>query len=130
MIGTSQSRCLRRAGRGERGDVLVRALARTIVLLLGLALGACGSVSGFVSDHWPTWAGGEPNGVPPRPGAPGYAEFMARQQSKAVPATVQGTASAPPGAGATPAVENVNTQAVPSPAPRVNDQGAVEGGLY
>ena len=130
MIETSQSRCPRRAGRGECAGVLMRALAPTIVLLLGLALGSCGSVSGFVSDHWPAWAGGEPNGMPPRPGTPGYAEFMARQQGKTVPATIQGTAAAPPAVGATPVVENVNTQPVPPPAARVNDQGAVPGGLY
>jgi hypothetical protein len=50
-----------------------------IMLGLALNLASCG---GFVADHWPHWAGGTPEGVPPRPGAPGYAEFIAHGQAK------------------------------------------------
>lgn len=55
------------------------------LLGFGLNLASCGS---FVADHWPHWAGGLPDGVPPRPGAPGYAEFIAHGQARpeAVPA--------------------------------------------
>ena len=60
-----------------------RLVKAAIVLGLGLNLASCG---GFVADHWPHWAGGLPDGVPPRPGAPGYAEFTAHGQAQAVPA--------------------------------------------
>jgi hypothetical protein len=58
-----------------------RHLAIAIVLSLAPALASCGggSESGFsayVADHWPHWAGGMPEDVPPRPGAPGYNEFI------------------------------------------------------
>jgi hypothetical protein len=55
---------------------------------LGLALGlsSCGGASesgfsGYVADHWPHWAGGMPDDVPPRPGAPGYDAFIAHGQA-------------------------------------------------
>jgi hypothetical protein len=62
-----------------------RLIGAAIVLGLGLNLTGCG---GFVADHWPHWAGGLPDGVPPRPGAAGYAEFIAHGQAQpeAVPA--------------------------------------------
>jgi hypothetical protein len=62
-----------------------RLVKAAFVLGLGLNLTSCG---GFVADHWPHWAGGLPDGVPPRPGAPGYAEFIAHGQARpeAVPA--------------------------------------------
>ena len=132
MVEISPSRCLRRADRSECrvAGKPMRLLASAIMLLLGLALGACSSVSGFVSDYWPTWAGGEPNGLPPRPGTPGYAEFVAHQAGKSPPAA-PAAAVAPAGATATPVVDNgSSTQAVPPPRPRVDDQGAVQGGLY
>jgi len=47
---------------------------------LGLPLGACSSVSGFVADSWPHFAGGEPNDTPPRPGSPGYSAYIAHGQ--------------------------------------------------
>lgn len=47
---------------------------------LGVMLSACGSTSDFVADHWPHFAGGEPNDVPPRPGSPGYQNFIAHGQ--------------------------------------------------
>ena len=50
-------------------------------LCFSLGLGACTQFSGNVADHWPHWAGGMPDDVPPRPGAPGYDEFIAHGQS-------------------------------------------------
>jgi hypothetical protein len=72
-----------------------------------LALAGCGSFSGFVADTWPTWAGGMPKDVPPRPGAPGYEDFIAHQQRQDTPANAgaaPGTTSAVsiPGAGPSP----------------------------
>ena len=60
--------------------MIPKRLFKTAILLgLGLNLASCG---GFVADHWPHWAGGMPADVPPRPGAPGYADFIARGQAK------------------------------------------------
>lgn len=132
-----------------------RFFAPTIALLACLALGACTSFSVFVTDNWPTWAGGMPKDVPPRPGAPGYEEFITHQQAKdeAAAAAANTTAAAPGGAtpiaAAAPAVATVPTgapvAAAPPPAPaassansqglppayrRTDDQGVVQGGLY
>lgn len=70
--------CLRRKNPATemRHKRLVKA---AIVLGLGLNLLSCG---GFVADHWPHWAGGMPDRVPPRPGTAGYAEFIAHGQAK------------------------------------------------
>ena len=85
---------------------------------LGLALGSCGPVSGFTADHWPHWAGGMPDDVPPRPGAPGYEEFIAHAQPNkdtAAPATSADKSKAPAAsAGNRPP----------------DDKGVVQGGLY
>jgi hypothetical protein len=61
--------------------ILKRYIALAILFGLGPALGSCGGASsgsftGYVADHWPRWAGGMPDDVPPRPGAPGYNEFI------------------------------------------------------
>ncbi len=94
-----------------------RLLTPTMLLGLGLALGSCGSVAGTFADHWPHWAGGMPNDVPPRPGAPGYDEFIAHQPAKndAAPTAAAETAGAP---------------AAPSGNRPSNDQAAAQGGLY
>jgi hypothetical protein len=60
-----------------------------VALCFGLTLGACSPFAGYVSDNWPHWAGGEPTGLPPRPGKPGYDEFIAHGQQ------VQNTQPAP-----------------------------------
>jgi hypothetical protein len=98
-----------------------------IALGLGLSLGSCGGVAGFTSDHWPHWAGGEPNGVPPRPGAPGYDEFIAHQQSLAPQAQ-----SAAPGGQPAVAPSAAPTAAPPTAAaaPAQEDTAAARGGLY
>jgi hypothetical protein len=77
-----------------------------------LTLGGCSSFSAYVSDHWPTWAGGMPADVPPRPGAPGYAEFISHQGAND-PAASGSVASQP---GAAPAAAPGATGAVVAPA--------------
>jgi hypothetical protein len=66
-------------------------------MLVCLALGSCAQFAATVTDHWPTWAGGMPNDVPPRPGAPGYDEFLLHQQGKdaAQPTAPANKAAAP-----------------------------------
>ncbi len=94
----------------------------TVVLMalsLGLALGSCTPFSGFVADHFPHWAGGMPDDVPPRPGAPGYQDFIAHKQAD--------TEAAKPGA----ANDKTNAQqAAPAANPAPNDAAVARGGLY
>ena len=135
-----------RIGDGNLTTVLTRRLlAATAVLGTCLALGGCSSVAGFVSDSVPTWAGGMPKDVPPRPGAPGYEEFIAHQQRQDTAAAPAGT---PPQAGPTTAPSTTGTtprtaSAVPNPAaPRAapqqfppayappDDHATTRGGLY
>lgn len=88
--------------------IVKRLVAAGIVLWLGAALGACSPFAGYVADSWPHWAGGLPPDAPPRPGAPGYDEFIAHGE----PAQ-NTTAPAAEAANGTP------TGATPSPAPAV-----------
>jgi hypothetical protein len=114
----------------------------TAAPLLGFALhlASCGS---FVADHWPHWAGGLPVDAPPRPGTPGYADFIAhgqpiadKQEGKQEPApaaaAVQiGTpqASVAP-APAAPAVPEAPVRAAAPDSATGPDSGVVKGGLY
>jgi hypothetical protein len=88
---------------------------------LGLLLGSCGPVAGFTADHWPHWAGGLPAGTPPRPGTPGYDDYVAHRQE-----------TEPPKPAAANAV--ANAPAAPAPAavePQSDDDRPVtRGGLY
>ena len=88
---------------------------------LGLALGSCGPVSGFTADHWPHWAGGLPAGIPPRPGTPGYDDYVAHRQAETEPPKPAANAAA-------------NAPAAPAPAavePQSDDDRPVRrGGLY
>jgi hypothetical protein len=52
-----------------------------VVLVIGLVLGgvllaSCGSTGAYIGDNLPEWAGGLPKGTPPRPGAPGYDDYV------------------------------------------------------
>jgi hypothetical protein len=127
--------------------ILKQALTAVIVLALGAVLGSCGSVSGYVADHWPHWAGGMPGDVPPRPGAPGYDEFIAHGQTdqaagtsataapkpifstakpKAQPAVVEPAVAEPAGAVPSPSqAQPASAADRPGEEPRV-----VKGGLY
>lgn len=91
--------------------IIKRLLAASTVLTLAMMLSACG---GYVADHVPHWAGGLPADAPPRPGAPGYDEFIAHGEPPAqnapaagadpVPTTgaVGGTSAAPSTAASAP----------------------------
>jgi len=95
-----------------------RFLAPAVVVCLGLGLGSCASFGGFLADHWPHWAGGLPADAPPRPGAPGYDEFIAHQAA--------GKNAAAPAAAA----DKTGAQAAPTGYRPSDDQSVVQGGLY
>jgi len=103
--------------------IIKRPILTLAALCLGLVLGACTSqLAGSVADHWPHWAGGEPAGVPPRPGSPGYQDYIAHRQAEgALPAPAP-AASESAAAAAAPVQGS-------SPAP-TGDSGAARGGLY
>ncbi len=95
-----------------------RFLTPAVVLCLGLGLGSCTSFAGCVADHWPHWAGGLPSDTPPRPGAPGYEEFIAHQSASKETAT--------PAAAA----DKTGAPAAPADSRPPDDQSVVQGGLY
>ncbi len=45
------------------------------VMMSGLVVASCSSVSSFVADTLPPWAGGLPVGTPPRSGTPEYEAY-------------------------------------------------------
>jgi hypothetical protein len=107
-----------------------RLVKAAFVLGLGLNLTSCG---GFVADHWPHWAGGLPDGVPPRPGAPGYAEFIAHGQARPEAAPTETVAQN--GTRETTAVQAPVTSAgqvgsVMRENAHFQDTSVVRGGLY
>jgi len=138
--------------------MIPKRLFKTAILLgLGLNLASCG---GFVADHWPHWAGGMPADVPPRPGTPGYADFVAHGQAKPEPAkpeqakleqakpepakqdVVNGASSQPPVAAAAqssfeqspamqrPPTSNAQIRGVTPQEDLSRDPSVVNGGLY
>ncbi len=128
--------------------ILKRSIAAATVLGACLALGSCGGASesgftGYVADHWPHWAGGMPDDVPPRPGAPGYDEFIAHGQAEgnaakpAAPGQKTAATAVRPGvpqpaaAPVSPAAP-VTVAAPPPPADEQpgEDPSVVKGGLY
>ncbi len=117
------------------------------VLGLGLTLGSCSDFSGYVADHWPRWAGGMPNDVPPRPGAPGYDQFVSHglpdQMPAKPPAATAETQTAAPSSGRPdqksaaaaaaaggPIFQQVTAPPATSPAEPGDDANVVNGGLY
>jgi hypothetical protein len=64
------------------------------VVLGGLLLASCSSTSAFVADTLPEWAGGLPQGTPPRPGTPGYPAYV-KALSGDQPASATEPAAAP-----------------------------------
>jgi hypothetical protein len=129
-----------------------RIVASAFAVGLGLMLGSCSPFSGYVADSWPHFAGGEPRDVPPRPGAPGYEQFIAHGQPNA-DANAPAANAPPPAAGATAVTTNpkpVGAEQRPTafaepppqegkpeevPLPSAvdrsdSDSGAVQGGLY
>ncbi len=75
-----------------------RLVAAGTLLWLGTALGACSPFAGYMADHVPHWAGGLPPDAPPRPGAPGYDEFIAHGEAQPAAANSAGTTGAAPAA--------------------------------
>jgi hypothetical protein len=125
--------------------ILRQALTAVIVLGLGAVQGSCGSFSGYVADHWPHWAGGMPGDVPPRPGAPGYDEFIAHGQTEqaagtsttATPKPIFSTAKTKAQPAAVEPAPEVPAAAVPTPAQPesaddrpIAEPRIVKGGLY
>ena len=110
-------------------NLRVPALGPVLLVLCSLCLGSCASISATVTDHWPTWAGGMPNDVPPRPGAPGYEEFLAHQQR---PDTAATSPTADANTQATSIVASPNKMSSrPPPANQpAENSGAAQGGLY
>jgi hypothetical protein len=133
--------------------IVKRWIAVTVLVGFGPLLGSCGGgaesgFSGYVADHWPHWAGGMPDDVPPRPGAPGYDEFIAHGQAgqdstKSISPGGQTVASvpvkpvfqtmppaAPPERPAAPAPPETQTAPEPSVSNSPEDSSVVKGGLY
>ena len=106
---------------------LKRFIAALTALSVGVALGSCAQVSGAVSDHWPHWAGGEPAGVPPRQGAPGYADYISHKDVAPPPEKAAATTGQPP-APLTPAANAGAPAPAANPAPQ--DTAVARGGLY
>lgn len=56
------------------------------LMLMASSLGGCGSISSFLAggmgDLIPAWAGGLPADAPPRPGTPGYDEYVKHREEK------------------------------------------------
>jgi len=100
-------------------------LSLLALFCLSLALASCGSsFSGFVADHWPHWAGGLPADAPPRPGAPGYEEFIAHNNMAEEAAKPRHSPKATDQAApqASPPAER--------PAPTPGEDAVRGGGLY
>src|ERR1700733_13571995 len=103
--------------------ILKRHALALIALCFGLGLGSCSQISGPVADHWPHWAGGEPADAPPRPGSPGYQDFIAHRQAASDAAT-----TAPAAAPGQPIP--VGTPPQPAAAnPASSDTAVARGGL-
>jgi hypothetical protein len=130
--------------RSAAGIKLKRLVAAALLFGPVLPLSACG---GTVADMWPHWAGGEPSGLPPRPGQPGYEEFIAHGQPNQNPAAAPAAQQVPAGTTATIAEQKSAAQQPPRAQPRpeensqaepaaeavehpVSDTGVVRGGLY
>jgi hypothetical protein len=119
--------------------MIAKGLVAAFVLCLGLALASCGSFSDLVADHWPHIAGGEPNGVPPRPGEPGYRRFIAHgqpiAQTNPPSAYAQPTATVGSPTIGSPPVISQNSPQQPEPMPQQQPvtpaKNVVQGGgLY
>jgi hypothetical protein len=131
------------------GMIVKRYTAVAVVIGLGLGLASCGQFTASVADHWPRWAGGMPDDVPPRPGAPGYSEFISHggadqgavKSSAAGPGVTAApefvaTGSAPTGkktaaAAAKPTIQPASAPQVAPPEDQPSeDTSVVKGGLY
>jgi len=57
-------------------EMIMRSVPMVGVVVAGLLVASCSSLSSFVADTLPPWAGGLPEGTPPRPGTPGYDAYL------------------------------------------------------
>lgn len=55
----------------------------SLVAVACLALSGCAATSGVVADSVPTWLGGMPKDVPPRPGTPEYEAWQKKRAEEA-----------------------------------------------
>src|ERR1700752_4153123 len=102
--------------------MMVKRLSVALIGLgLALLLGSCGSVAGFPADHWPHWAGGLPAGTPPRPGTPGYADYVAHRQAETEPPKPAASAGGRAPTGPAPAAAEPHSD---------DDRPVARGGLY
>jgi hypothetical protein len=89
-----------------------------LLLISGPLLSACSHVNGAIgnllADNLPQWAGGEPKGIPPRPGTPGYEEFRNRMNSPRQDPS--GSADKAPGAVTEPADPGASPREQATPA--------------
>jgi hypothetical protein len=53
-----------------------RLVRLSLAAVAALLVASCSSMSAFVADTLPAWAGGLPPGTPPRPGSPGYDAYL------------------------------------------------------
>jgi hypothetical protein len=108
--------------------IVKRLRAVVPVLCLGLTLASCAD---FVADHWPHFAGGEPSGLPPRPGEPGYQQFISHGQPDQNTGSVSGEAQ-PPSAGRESPKAAAATQGSADPDAKSDGTGGQpgSGGLY
>jgi len=84
--------------------IIKRLVAAGVWLCFAAMLGACSPFAGYVADHVPHWAGGLPPDAPPRPGAPGYEDFIAHGEPAQAPATPPSSTDASPAAASTGAI--------------------------
>jgi hypothetical protein len=92
-----------------------------MLICFGLVLGSCSSMSSAVADHWPHWAGGMPEDVPPRPGTPGYDAFIAHKQAEDAQRATDATAQPAAASETRPAAASAASAGSPT---------ATNGGLY
>jgi hypothetical protein len=115
---------LREAG---AGITLKRSVAAGLLLGSAALLGACSPFSSSLADMWPHWAGGEPAGLPPRPGQPGYEEFIAHGQPNQNPAATPAAAQQAPGGTTAAIAEQKSVAQAPAVAePRPQHNGEAE----
>lgn len=114
--------------RTTSGMVVKQLIVLFMAFSLTALLGSCSPFAGFVADHWPHWAGGLPSDAPPRPGAPGYGDFIAHGEAAkdAPPVPAADTKARTP---MTPA-QGGSAQAAAPVAPAPNDPTVGQGGLY
>ena len=60
-------------------------MPRLFVLIIAATLLASCAAHGNIGDYIPHWAGGLPEGTPPRPGTPEYDAFRQKQEAQGLP---------------------------------------------